>query len=187
MSLAIWTAALALHTLFSLGSASYPDTTHAGGDDLSMDNKNEKSAAGRRRTSSEFDWASFGIRLAATLVLVLATYNPSGWSYVHWLQNGFSNDGLGPEHFVVGVIVLIGWVILLTATQRSMGTFGLILEGLLFGGIVWMLIDFGILSIDSVAKFTWVILVILSVMLAIGLSWSHVWRRLTGQFEVDDD
>jgi hypothetical protein len=38
-----------------------------------------------------------------------------------------------------------------------------------------------------VTEFTWVILVILSVMLAIGLSWSHVWRRLTGQFEVDDD
>ncbi len=152
-----------------------------------MDNKNEKAATGGRRKTSEFDWASFALRLAATLVLVLATYNPSGYSYAHWLQDGFSNDGLGPEHFVVGVIVLIGWVILLTATQRSMGTFGLILEGLLFGGIVWLLIDFGLLSIDSVAKFTWVILVILSVMLAIGLSWSHVWRKLTGQFEVDDD
>jgi hypothetical protein len=43
------------------------------------------------------------------------------------------------------------------------------------------------LSIDSVTEFTWVILIILSLMLAIGLSWSHVWRRLTGQFEVDDD
>jgi hypothetical protein len=152
-----------------------------------MDNKNERAASGRRRTAAEFDWGSFFIRLVATLVLVLATYNPSGWSFAHWLQNGFSGDGLGPAHFVVGMVILIGWVILLTATQRSMGTFGLILEALLFGGIVWLLIDFGVLSIDSVAEFTWVILVILSIMLAIGLSWSHVWRILTGQFEVDDD
>ena len=152
-----------------------------------MSEKDTKGGAGSRRTSAEFDWGGFAIRLAATLVLVLATYNPSGWSYVHWLKNAFSNSGLGPEHFVVGVIVLIGWVILLTATQRSMGTFGLILEALLFGGIVWLLVDFGVLRIDSVSQFTWVILVILSVMLAIGLSWSHVWRRLTGQFEVDDD
>jgi len=152
-----------------------------------MNNKNESVRSGGRRTSAEFDWAGFAIRLAATLVLVLATYNPSGWSYVHWVQNGFSNDGLGPEHFVVGVLVLIGWVILLTATQRSMGTFGLVLEALLFGGLVWLLIDFGVLRIDSVSEFTWVILIILSVMLAIGLSWSHVWRRLTGQFEVDDN
>jgi hypothetical protein len=152
-----------------------------------MSDKKEAATSGRRRTSTEFSWGGFAVRLAATLVLVLATYNPSGWSYTHWVKAAFSNSGLGPEHFVVGIVVLIGWVILLTATQRSMGTFGLILEALLFGGIVWMLVDFGVLRIDSVSQFTWVILVILSVMLAIGLSWSHVWRRLTGQFEVDDD
>ena len=152
-----------------------------------MNNKNEQGGSGGRRTTREFDWLGFLWRLAATLVLVLATYNPSGWSFAHWLQNGFSNSELGPEHFVVGVIILIGWVILLTATQRSMGTLGLILEALLFGGLVWLLVDFGILSIDSVTEFSWVILIILAVMLAIGLSWSHVWRRLTGQFEVDDD
>ena len=179
--------ALAFITLFSLGFYGWPEKAEPGGETQTMNNKNEKGESQGRRTSTEFDWGSFAIRLVATLVLVLLTYNPSGWSYAHWLQNSFSNDGLGPAHFVVGVIVLIGCVILLTATQRSMGTFGLILEALLFGGIVWMLIDFGILSINSVTAFTWVILVILSVMLAIGLSWSHVWRRLTGQFEVDDD
>lgn len=152
-----------------------------------MNSEKDRSASDRRRTSAEFNWAGFVIRLVATLVLVLATYNPSGWSFAHWVQNGFSSNGLGPEHFVAGVIILIGWVILLAATQRSMGTFGLILTALLFGGIVWTLIDFGVLRIDSVTEFTWVVLIILSVMLTIGLSWSHVWRRLTGQFEVDDD
>jgi hypothetical protein len=143
---------------------------------------------GGSRTSAEFDWAGFFIRLAGTLALVLATYNPSGWSFVHWVSESFGEGGggLGPEHFVVGVILLIGWVILLSATQRSMGTLGLVLEGLLFGGIVWLLIDVGILDVDSVSEFTWIVLIILSVMLAIGLSWSHVWRRLTGQFEVDE-
>jgi hypothetical protein len=152
-----------------------------------MNNKNDSGRSGGRRTSAEFNWGGFFIRLVATLVLVLSTYNPSGWSFAHWLKSGFSNSELGPEHFVVGTIALIGWVILLTATQRSMGTLGLILEALLFGGLVWMLIDFGVLRIDSVSSFSWVILIILSLMLAIGLSWSHVWRRLTGQFEVDDD
>ena len=139
------------------------------------------------RTSAEFDWVSFLLRLGGTLLLVLSTYNPSGWSFIHWVQNAFADSTLGPEHFVAGVVIIIGWVILLTATQRSMGTFGMVLEALLFGGLVWLLIDFGFVSIDSVSEFTWVILIILSVMLAIGLSWSHVWRRLTGQFEVDAD
>ena len=152
-----------------------------------MNDKSEKATSGGRRTSAEFDWAGFFMRLAGSLFLVLATYNPSGYSFTHWLKDAFSNSGLGPEHFVVGVILLIGWVILLTATQRSMGTLGLVLEALLFGGIVWMLVDFGWISIDSTSEFTWIILIILSVMLAIGLSWSHFWRRLTGQFEVDTD
>ena len=178
---------LATDTHYSLGSRGCFETRNATWKERTMNNKNEMASTGGRRTSAEFDWMGFLIRLAATLVLVLATYNPTGWSFTHWLQNGFSNSGLGPEHFVVGVIIRIGWVILLTATQRSMGTFGLILEGLLFGGLVWLLVDFGILSIDSVTEFSWVVLIILSVMLAIGLSWSHVWRRLTGQFEVDDD
>jgi hypothetical protein len=147
---------------------------------------NKKQAAGRGRLSSEFNWGGFVIRLIASLVLVLATYNPSGWSFTHWVKSAFSADTLGPEHFVVGMVLLIGWVILLTATQRSMGTLGLVLEALLFGGLVWWLIDLGLLSINSMSQLTWVILVILSVMLAVGLSWSHVWRRMTGQFEVDE-
>jgi hypothetical protein len=149
--------------------------------------ENEKAADISRGVSRELDWAGFFMRLAGTTVLVLATYNPSGWSFVHWLQNAFSNDALGPEHFVVGILILIGWIILLTATQRSMGTLGLVLGVALFSGVVWMLVDFGILSIDSVSEMTWVVLIILSLMLAIGLSWSHVWRRLTGQFETDGE
>ncbi len=136
---------------------------------------------------AELSWSGFLLRLMATLVLVGATYNPSGWSFVHWVRHAIGEGGLGPEHFVVGTVIVIGWVILLTATQRSMGTLGLLLGALLFGGLVWLLIDLGVLSIDSVSEFTWVILIILSVMLAIGLSWSHVWRRLTGQFETDGD
>ena len=140
-----------------------------------MGKSDNNSDAGR--VSKELTGAGFLVRLAGTTLLVLATYNPSGWSFVHWLQEAFSTSTLGPEHFVLGVLVLIGWIILLTATQRSMGTLGLILGVALFGGIVWMLVDFGVLRIDSVSKFTWVVLIILSLMLAIGLSWSHVWRQ----------
>jgi hypothetical protein len=143
---------------------------------------------GSSRPSREFNFMSFLWRLAATLTLVLLTYNPSEFSFVGWLQQSQASEttGLGPEHFVVGVVLMIGWAILLSATQRSLGTFGLILGGLLLGGIVWLLIDIDILSMGSVSSVTWVVLICLAVLLAIGLSWSHVWRRLTGQFEVDD-
>ena len=139
------------------------------------------------KTSRELDLLGFLLRLVGTTVLVLATYNPSGWSYLHWVKSAFGDGGLGPAHFVAGVVLVIGWIILLSATYRSIGLLGLILGGALFGGLVWWLIDIGVFSIDSASEMTWVILIVTSIVLAIGLSWSHVWRRLTGQFEVDED
>ena len=135
----------------------------------------------------EFNFGGFLARLVGTLVLVLATYNPSGTSFVHWVKKDAAEGTLGPEHFVVGVLLVIGWVILLTATQQSMGTLGLVLVAALLGGMVWLLIDLGVFSIDSSSELTWIILIALAIALAIGLSWSHVWRRLTGQFDTDED
>ena len=141
------------------------------------------------RTAREFNFLSFVWRLLASLMLVTATYNPSNYSFVGWLRAAAAapESSLGPEHFVVGVALLIGWVILLAATQRSLGTFGLLLGGALLGGVVWLLIDIGWLDIETVSSATWVGLLCVSVLLAVGLSWSHVWRRVTGQFEVDAD
>jgi hypothetical protein len=138
------------------------------------------------RPANEFTFGSFITRLAASLVLVLATYNPSGYSFFHWVRNAMSADGLGPEHFLVGVVLLIGWVILVIATSQSMGVLGLVLGAALLGGLVWLFVDLGWLALDSWSALTWVILLCLSTLLAVGLCWSHIWRRLTGQFEVED-
>jgi len=137
----------------------------------------------------EFSVGSFLWRLGAALILVLATYNPTRFSYYRWLMADMADGGggLGPEHFVVGIILVIGWTILAVATQKSLGTLGLVLAAALIGGIVWWLTDVGVIAVASVSALTWVSLVCLSVLLAIGLSWSHVWRRVTGQYEVDDD
>ncbi len=139
------------------------------------------------KAAREFTFLSFVWRFAASLALVLLTYNPSDFSYIAWLRAATPENPLGPEHFVVGVVLLIGWVILLAATHRSLGTFGLILGAALLGGVVWLLTDIGWLNIETVSTATWVALICIGALLAVGLSWSHVWRRLTGQFEVDGD
>lgn len=142
----------------------------------------------RRVTArGEFGIADFLWRLAATMVLVASTYNPSGYSYFHWLRSAIAGHTLGPEHFIAGVCVLIGWAILFEAARRSLGTLGFVLAGALLGGIVWYLIDLGVLVLGSASTLTWVSLVCLAALLAIGLSWSHIWRRMTGQLEVDAD
>jgi len=145
---------------------------------------NEVRRKGGRR---EFGPLSFFWRFVATLVLVVATYNPTAFSYYRWVRSGMSDGGLGPEHFVVGIGLIIGWTILVVATQRSLGTVGLLLAAALIGGLVWWLTDLGWIAVGSVSALTWVSLFCLAALLAVGLSWSHVWRRLTGQYEVDDN
>jgi hypothetical protein len=148
--------------------------------------RNSSDTQKMRRASREFNLLSFVWRFLASLLLVMVTYNPTEYSYVGWLRAATPENPLGPEHFVVGVALLIGWVILLAATQRSLGTFGLLLGGALLGGVVWLLTDIGWLNVSTVSSATWVGLLCVAALLAVGLSWSHVWRRLTGQFEVDD-
>jgi hypothetical protein len=137
-------------------------------------------------TSTSRELTAFGFlwRFVAALLLVLATYNPTQYSFYHWIIN---SQELGPEHFVVGIIVTIGWVILLAATKRSLNALGMTLGVLLLAGLVWLCIDYGLLSVESVSALSWVVLICIAALLAIGLSWSHIWRRLTGQFEVDND
>lgn len=126
----------------------------------------------------------FLLRLLFALFLVMLTYNPSGYSYLHWLQNSFSN--FGPLLAISGISLIICWVIYIRATLRSLGLIGLILAGLFFATIIWLFIDWGWLSLNNVNAVSWVILILFSVILAVGISWSHLRRRISGQVDADD-
>jgi hypothetical protein len=128
----------------------------------------------------------FAWRAVFALVLVLATYNPSQISYYHWLRGAVGAGSFGAVHAVVGIALLAGWVVFLRATFQSLGVLGLLLGAAFFAALVWLLVDLGWLATDSVPAMTWITLVCLSLLLAIGMSWSHVRRRMTGQVDVDD-
>ena len=126
----------------------------------------------------------FLLRLLAAMVLVFSTYNPSGHSYYHWVTDNLSS--LTPYMAVAGVLLLIGWTIYLRATARSLGAFGLLLSAGFFGALLWLVIDWGVVRADSFRSIAWIVLFILCGILAIGISWSHIRRRMTGQIDVDD-
>jgi len=52
--------------------------------------------------------------------------------------------------------------------------------------LIWVLVDYGFLHLDNPTQNLWLGLVALSLVLGIGLSWSHVRRRLSGQSDMDD-
>ncbi|MCB1751477.1 MAG: hypothetical protein KDI74_07110 [Gammaproteobacteria bacterium] len=133
---------------------------------------------------TRFSLASFLTRLAAALLLVFATYNPSGYSWYHRFIN--TPDKLDPLLILAGLVLLIGWIIYLRATLRSLGIVGTTLALALFCVFIWLLIDRGILSLDETTLLEYVGLIIIALIMAIGMSWSHIRRRLSGQLDVDD-
>ena len=56
----------------------------------------------------------------------------------------------------------------------------------LVGALLWVLYDMGLLDLQNSSLNTWLGLLALSVVLGIGLSWSHVRRALSGQADMDD-
>ena len=56
----------------------------------------------------------------------------------------------------------------------------------LAGALIWVAYDFGWLDLNNQTFLTWLGLFVLSIVLAVGLSWSIVRRKLSGQADVDD-
>lgn len=126
----------------------------------------------------------FALRFLFALVLVLATFNPTGYSYFHWIATDF--PAIDAVKALAGVVLLIGWVVFLTATLRSLGAIGVILALAFFAALVWVAVQFGWLEAQNTRSFLWIGLVVASAILAMGMSWSHIRRRLTGQADVDE-
>ena len=136
--------------------------------------------------AGKFDFGSLGWRFLFALILVLATYNPSGYSYFHWFKDALAAGDAGPEHYFGGVVLIIGWVMFVRATFRSLGGVGIVLGAAFLGTLIWLLTEHGIVPAGSTTAIVWISLVCMAGLLAAGMSWSHIRRRLSGQYDVDD-
>lgn len=127
---------------------------------------------------------SFLIRWALAFVLLAATYNPTQWNFYAWAFENYSTNL--PVTVLFALILLVGYIIYLRATLRSIGLFGMLLVLAIIGTILWVAYDQGWIQLDNPTVLTWIAIVALSIVLAIGLSWSIVRRAISGQADVDD-
>ena len=128
------------------------------------------------------------IRFVFALALVYLTWNPSPVNYVRWALNQWSS--LGPFVLFVGLALIGGWVVFLRSTFRALGTFGIFLAVAIAGSILWIVIRYGIVDPTNASALGWVILALFALVLATGMSWSHLRRAWSGQADVldgDDD
>ena len=131
---------------------------------------------------NDFTLGSFGLRFAFALALVFLTYNPTGFSWVGWLLSET------PLVYKVGagIVLLISWAIFLRATWNSLGAPGTILAAAFFAVIIWLLIEWGLVALDSTGTIQWILLFVLTGVFAVGMSWSHIRRKLSGQYDTDE-
>ncbi|MEC3862241.1 DUF6524 family protein [Mesobacterium sp. TK19101] len=126
----------------------------------------------------------FVLRWGFAFLLLAATYNPTQWNFVRWGMANYAEQL--PMTVLFGLVLLVGYIIYLRATLRSIGAFGMLLVLALVSALLWVLYDYGLLDLSNRDLTLWLGIFALSLVLGIGLSWSLVRRKLSGQADVDD-
>jgi hypothetical protein len=127
--------------------------------------------------------AGIATRFFFALALVVLTWNPSPVNFIRWAVNQWSN--MTPVVLFVALALVAGWVVFIRATARSLGTLGVVLTMALAGTVLWMLNRY-LLDLTNSTVLAWVLLTLVAGILTVGMSWSHLRRRWSGQADVDD-
>lgn len=143
--------------------------------------------------SGTFSWGGFFLRGAAAFLLVYVTYNPEGISFFHWLLQPKAGEtgagaylaGFTPLKALAGIGLVAVWAVFLQATRRSLGLGGAVLIIAILACGIWALIYYGAITPTSSRAVTHLGLIALAVVLTVGLSWSHITQRLSGQQDTD--
>ncbi|NQW01885.1 MAG: hypothetical protein HQ483_19425 [Rhodospirillales bacterium] len=130
-------------------------------------------------------WRVALVRLLVVFAVVFAAYNPSGFSYVHWVVQ----DAGGPLSLkiAVGIFLLIVFYLMLSVTYGAFRP-----AGLVAGALTAVLFSVQILLIaqpesrmavagDYVLFAVYVALMSVAIVIGLGLVWSKLLYRLTGQ------
>jgi hypothetical protein len=133
--------------------------------------------------SDGFDIGGVFMRVVFSLAIVFLTFNPTGHSYYHWLQQNLTP--VQPVVVIAGILLLGAWLFFIRSTFSSMGTLGVVLLLALFAAIVWWMVARGWLSTADKSTMAWVVLTCLGLLLGIGMSWAHIRARISGQSSVD--
>lgn len=127
---------------------------------------------------------AFLIRWLIAFVLLAATWNPTPYSYLRWALENWETQL--PVTVLGGLVLTVGYIIYLRATLRSIGPVGMALVAAVFAALIWVLIDWGWLQTDNSVINQWLSILLASLVLGIGLSWSILRRRISGQVDIDD-
>lgn len=124
------------------------------------------------------------LRWLGAFVMLAATFNPTEWNYIRWVEANWSSQM--PLAVLLGLLLAVAYMVYVVATLRSIGAFGIVLIAAIFGAALWVLADWGVLTLTNQSLNLWLGILLLSLILGLGLSWSILRQRLSGQASVDE-
>lgn len=130
-----------------------------------------------------FGWINILQRWLFVNLIVFASYNPSGFSFYDWFLAPTSDKSIVA---VVGVILFSIYVFLCRSTWRSIKLSGILIAATFFFLFNVMLIDVGLVAEPRGNVIELMILGSIAGILTVGLCFSAVRARLSGQIDSDD-
>jgi uncharacterized protein DUF6524 len=129
----------------------------------------------------------FVVRFLLSLALVFSTYNPTGYSFYHWVTD-FGGGLFSVKVAVAFALAMIYYAIfrvVFAAFRRS---------GLIVAGLAAVLFVVGLASVVvprrsqpfwqfNILFAQYVILCVVAIVLSFGVSWSRLIEQLTGQLQ----
>src|SRR5215470_9735489 len=116
-------------------------------------------------------------RWLISAAVVFGTYNPSGHSYYHWATDGTGSLTL---RLAVGIFLLAAIVALVRMAFLSIGYLGIVaVLSLIYGSILFR-VGLGWFEFVDVDVETYAILIWVSTIIGVGISWSFFQRRISG-------
>ena len=124
------------------------------------------------------------LRWLGAFFLLAAIFNPTRWNYVTWARSSWSDQM--PLIVFAGLILAVLAMVYLVATLRSIGILGAVIIAAIFAAGLWVLTDWGLLGLGNSALNVWLGILALSLILGVGMSWSILRQRLSGQASEDE-
>jgi hypothetical protein len=131
-----------------------------------------------------FKLGGLGGRFVVALVLVMATYNPTGYCFLGWVAATFPH--IQPLQAVIGLALLGFWIFFTHATWQSLGTVGVVLGLAFTAALIWLTSSWGWFSMSNHVAVAWAILLVVTCLLTLGMSWGFMRAKASGQVLVDE-
>jgi len=131
----------------------------------------------------KFGLYSILLRWILVATIVFSTYNPSGRSFYHWAPESDVDFSL---KLAVGLVLFTANLTLLHLTIRSLGYIGTFLVTITTISIAVTIERLELVHLETWETLQLYIILFLTLALTLGVCWSAIRTRISGQVDSDD-